>query len=216
MQTRTSVSPFGSSATVTVVDSGSIMKAEDGSGACFFRSPVWWIAARLRGLSVPIRGLARLTFSAPRSDEAGMRQLSSRLGWFSIVALTVLVASACSASGRTAGGGGRLVRVSERDFHITVAPNHVPAGDVLLVVRNQGPDTHELIIVRSRARLPLRRDGLTVDERALDPVTVASLDGAGPGAVRREQLHLAPGRYELFCNMAGHFMAGMRGELVVD
>jgi uncharacterized cupredoxin-like copper-binding protein len=145
-----------------------------------------------------------------------MRQLSSRLGRFSIVALTVLVASACSAGGRTAAAGRRLVRVNERDFHITVAPTHVPAGDMLLVVRNQGPDTHELIIVRSQARLPLRRDGLTVDEPALDPVTVASLDGAGPGAVRRERLHLAPGRYELFCNMAGHFMAGMRGELVVD
>jgi uncharacterized cupredoxin-like copper-binding protein len=145
-----------------------------------------------------------------------MRQLSSRLGRFSIVALTVLVASACSVSGRTAGAGRRLVRVNERDFRITIAPHHVPAGDVLLVVRNQGPDTHELIIVRLRSRLPLRRDGLTVDERALDPVTVASLDGAGPGAVRQERLHLAPGRYELFCNMAGHFMAGMQGELVVD
>jgi uncharacterized cupredoxin-like copper-binding protein len=148
--------------------------------------------------------------------KAGMRQLSSRLGRFSIVTLTVLVASACSASGRTARAGPRLLRVSEGDFRIRVTPTHVPAGDMLLVVRNQGPDTHELIIVRSRARLPLRRDGLTVDERALEPVTVASLDGAGPGAVRRERLQLAPGRYELFCNMAGHFMAGMRGELVVE
>jgi len=148
--------------------------------------------------------------------EADMRQLSSRLGRLSVVALTMLVASACAASGRMAGTGRTLVRVSERDFHIAIAPNHVRAGDVLLVVRNQGPDTHELIIVRSRSRPPLRRDGLTVDERALGPVTVASLDGAGPGAVRRERLHLAPGRYELFCNMAGHFMAGMHGELVVE
>jgi uncharacterized cupredoxin-like copper-binding protein len=148
--------------------------------------------------------------------KTGMRQLSSRLGRFSIVTLMVLVVSACSVSGRTAGAGSRLVRVNEGDFRIKVAPTHVRAGDVLLVVRNQGPDTHELIIVRSRARLPIRRDGLTVDERALGPVTVASLDGAGPDSVRRERLHLASGRYELFCNMAGHFMAGMRSELVVD
>jgi hypothetical protein len=148
--------------------------------------------------------------------EADMRQLSSRLGRLSVVTLTMLVASACAASGRMTGPGRTLVRVSERDFHIAIAPDHVPAGDVLLVVRNQGPDTHELIIVRSRSRPPLRRDGLTVDERALGPVTVASLDGAGPGAVRRKRLHLAPGRYELFCNMAGHFMAGMQRELVVD
>jgi uncharacterized cupredoxin-like copper-binding protein len=28
-------------------------------------------------------------------------------------------------------------------------------------------------------------------------------------------LHLRPGRYELFCNMAGHYLGGMRAELVV-
>jgi uncharacterized cupredoxin-like copper-binding protein len=29
------------------------------------------------------------------------------------------------------------------------------------------------------------------------------------------RVRLEPGRYELFCNMAGHFMAGMHGKLVV-
>ena len=144
-----------------------------------------------------------------------MRQFSSWLGRLSVVVLTVLVASACSASGRVAGAGQTFVHVSERDFHIAVTPNHVPAGDVLVVVRNHGPDTHELIMVGSRSRLPLRLDGLTVNESALSAVTVASLDGAGPGRVRQVRLHLAPGRYELFCNMAGHFMAGMHAELVV-
>jgi uncharacterized cupredoxin-like copper-binding protein len=142
-----------------------------------------------------------------------MRQLTPWLGRLSVVTLTVLVASACSASGPTAEAGGTLVHVSERDFRIAVTPNHVPAGDVLLVMRNHGPDTHELIMVRSRSRLPLRRDGLTVDEDALS--AVAAVEGAGPGHVGQVRLHLAPGRYELFCNMAGHFMAGMHAELVV-
>ena len=144
-----------------------------------------------------------------------MRQLTPWLGRLSVVTLTVLVASACSASGPTAVAGATLVHVSERDFRIAVTPNHVPAGDVLVVMRNHGPDTHELIMVRSRSRLPLRLDGLTVDERALSAVTLASLDGAGPGRVRQVRLHLAPGRYELFCNMAGHFMAGMHRGFVV-
>jgi uncharacterized cupredoxin-like copper-binding protein len=145
-----------------------------------------------------------------------MRQLSLRLGGLSVLALLVFVASACSAGERSAGARGTVVRVRERDFQIKVVPDHVRAGNVLLVSRNQGPDTHELIIVRSRPRLPLRRDGLTVDEHALEPVTVASLDGTGPGRERQVRLHLAPGRYELFCNMAGHFMAGMHAELAVS
>jgi hypothetical protein len=142
-----------------------------------------------------------------------MRQLTPWLGRLSVVALTVLVAPACSANEPVAEAGRTLVHVSERDFRIAVTPNHVPAGDVLVVMRNHGPDTHELIMVRSRSRLPLRRDGLTVDEDALS--AVASVEGAGPGHVGQVRLHLAPGHYELFCNMAGHFMAGMHAELVV-
>jgi uncharacterized cupredoxin-like copper-binding protein len=144
-----------------------------------------------------------------------MRQLSSGQGRLFLIALTVFVATACSGSGRSAQAARTLVRVSERDFHISATPNRVAPGNVLLVVRNHGPDTHELIVVRSHSRLPLRLDGLTVDEDALNALTVASLDGAGPGSDRKLQVHLAPGRYELFCNMAGHFMAGMHAELVV-
>jgi hypothetical protein len=150
---------------------------------------------------------------AQQPIKVAMRQASWR---HTLVILTAFVAVGCSAAGGVSRAEGILVRVNERDFHIGVAPDHISSGEIRLVVRNHGPDTHELIIVRSaRSRLPLRLDGLTVDERVLRAVTVASLGGAGPGSVRRLRLHLAPGRYELFCNMAGHFMAGMRGELVV-
>jgi uncharacterized cupredoxin-like copper-binding protein len=146
-----------------------------------------------------------------------MRQFSSRLGRPAVVVWALLAATGCSAGETSTRPQGALVRVTERDFHIAVTPARVRAGDVRLVVRNQGPDTHELIIVRSRqARPPLRLDGLTVDEEALHKVTVAVVDGAGPGALEHLRLNLAPGRYELFCNMAGHFMAGMYTELVVE
>jgi uncharacterized cupredoxin-like copper-binding protein len=83
-------------------------------------------------------------------------------------------------------------------------------------VRNAGPDDHELILVRDRERtLPLRLDGLTVNEEALQRVTIAALEPAGPGADRRLRLRLAKGRYEVFCNMAGHYMAGMHATFVV-
>ncbi len=107
------------------------------------------------------------------------------------------------------------VRVTERDFHIS-APKRVSNGDLLVTVANKGPDNHELIVVRApSARLPLRADGLTVNEEALNAVTEPSLDPGTPGSVRELRLHLPPGRYVLFCNMAGHFMAGMHAGLVV-
>jgi uncharacterized cupredoxin-like copper-binding protein len=106
--------------------------------------------------------------------------------------------------------------VKERDFRITVAPRRVRAGTVTLRVRNQGPDTHELLIVRSSVRtLPLRTDGLTVNEETLEPETVAVIEGKKPGAEEELVVHLTPGHYELLCNMAGHYLGGMRAELVV-
>lgn len=107
------------------------------------------------------------------------------------------------------------MRVSERDFGIS-APRQVSSGNLLVKVANRGPDEHELIVVRgTSARLPLRSDGLTVNEEALKRVTAPSLDPGAPGSVRSLRLHLPPGRYVLFCNMAGHFMAGMHTDLVV-
>lgn len=132
------------------------------------------------------------------------------------VAVALPLAALSSSPGRaSARPSGTSIRVTERDFSIS-APKVVKSGDLSLFVHNNGPDTHELIVVRAGgARLPLRPDGLTVDEEALQARTPGSLDGGSPGSVRRLRLHLAPGRYVLFCNMAGHYLGGMHAELVV-
>jgi uncharacterized cupredoxin-like copper-binding protein len=130
--------------------------------------------------------------------------------------LTLGLISACSSGSSHHASRAPTVRVQERDFRITIAPARVKAGTVRLVVRNHGPDTHELLIVRSpSATLPLRSDGLTVNEEALDRATVQVIEGKEPGHVEKLLLHLKPGRYELFCNMAGHYLGGMRASLVV-
>jgi len=127
------------------------------------------------------------------------------------VACGLLLPSASSG----APAGGRPVKITERDFNIS-APKHVRAGDVTFTVTNNGPDTHELIVVRSNgAPLPLRTDGLTVDEARVASRKVASLEGGGPRTTRTLHVHLAPGRYVLLCNMAGHYLGGMHRTLVV-
>ena len=125
----------------------------------------------------------------------------------------LLALAGCGGNSSTAGV--RVVRISERDFHIT-APRHLAPGRVKLVVANDGPDLHELIVVRDRSKaLPMRTDGLTVDEEALAPVEVGSLEPGVPGSLRALTVTLRPGRYEIFCNMAGHYMGGMHAVLVV-
>ena len=136
------------------------------------------------------------------------------------VAITALlmVAGIVSGCAHDAKGvsGQAVVRVTERDFKIT-APRTVRGGAVEILSRNRGPDDHELIVVREggAARLPLRRDGITVDEDALEPVKAGALEPFAGGTVGVLHLNLAPGRYVLFCNMAGHFLGGMHSTLVV-
>jgi uncharacterized cupredoxin-like copper-binding protein len=101
---------------------------------------------------------------------------------------------------------GPTARVKERDFKIS-APATLPAGEVDLSVDNRGPDDHELIVARVSNRLPRRSDGLTIDEKAIDPQTVGTLE---PGIGERQlQVNLRPGRYVMFCNMQGHYLGGM-------
>jgi len=145
-----------------------------------------------------------------------LRTRLARLGFGLSLCALALGASACSSSSSHQAAPATTVRVGERDFRITVSPARVHAGAVRLLVHNRGPDTHELLMVRSSsAALPLRSDGLTVNEAALDSATVGVIEGREPGTGEQLLVHLKPGRYELFCNMAGHYLGGMRAELVV-
>jgi uncharacterized cupredoxin-like copper-binding protein len=143
-----------------------------------------------------------------------MRRLSFLAGRLTLIVLAVSLVSACSMSGKPARARVQTVHVKERDFQIHVRPKRVSAGEVRLVVENDGPVTHELLVARrGTSRLPLRSDGLTVDEDAIP--TAGEVERAQPGGVHVLRVRLAPGRYELYCNMAGHYLAGMRADLVV-
>jgi uncharacterized cupredoxin-like copper-binding protein len=126
--------------------------------------------------------------------------------------------SGCALHGSTTQGdpaSAPAVHVTERDFRIS-APSQIQPGDVLLSVRNRGPDNHELLVVRADGPLPLRRDGSTVDEEAIEPSLAGVLEAGEPNSVRVLKVHLLPGRYKFICNMSGHYLGGMDAEFVVE
>ena len=128
--------------------------------------------------------------------------------------VALVVATGCGARDGATSERTPILRVTERDFRID-APKTAPAGVVTFIVRNRGPVAHELIVVRrGRYELPLRTDDTTIDEEALEPATAGALEPADAG-VRRFRVRLAPGRYELLCNMSGHYLGGMHVDLVV-
>jgi uncharacterized cupredoxin-like copper-binding protein len=128
-------------------------------------------------------------------------------------AVALAVSAVLSGCGAGHGSGSAdQVQVKQHDFKIS-APSELSAGNVDLRVDNTGPDDHELIVVRAAGRLPLRKDGITVDEDAIEPRKVGSLE---PGVGNRDlSLKLSPGRYEMFCNMEGHYLGGMHREFQV-
>lgn len=106
---------------------------------------------------------------------------------------------------------GRL-DVTEKDFAVKARRTTVTAGVVVLHVRNAGPSTHELNVDRTNdapADLPLKPDGLTVNEDASSLHRVDSIEQLDLGDSGTLTLRLRPGHYVVYCNLEGHYLGGM-------
>jgi Sulfocyanin (SoxE) domain len=114
---------------------------------------------------------------------------------------------------------GTPVNVLLDDFKVRRDMAAVPAGAVSLRILNQGPTTHELIVVRTdRApdKLPLQPDGLTVDEEADGIKLLDEVEGLDIDDRQTMDLHLAAGHYVIYCNLEGHYLGGMYAALTVS
>jgi uncharacterized cupredoxin-like copper-binding protein len=106
-------------------------------------------------------------------------------------------------------------------FSVTVSPTQVHAGTVSLRVANIGVLTHELVILplgnRGVGERNLGSDGRVSESGSLGEASATCAAGAGDGiasgAAGWVTLKLAAGRYELICNIPGHYAAGMHAEL---
>ena len=113
---------------------------------------------------------------------------------------------------------GTPVNVLLDDFTLRRDVAVVPAGTVRFRILNQGPTTHEVSVIRTdRApdKLPLQRDGLTINEDAPGMDFIDEAEGLDIGDRRTLVLRLAPGNYVLYCNMEGHYLGGMHAALTV-
>jgi uncharacterized cupredoxin-like copper-binding protein len=113
---------------------------------------------------------------------------------------------------------GTPVNVLLDDFTLRRDVDVVPAGTVRFRILNQGPTTHELSVIRTdRApdKLPLQRDGLTINEDAPGMDFLDEAEGLDIGDRRTLALRLAAGNYVLYCNMEGHYLGGMHAALKV-
>lgn len=141
--------------------------------------------------------------------------------------------NAASVCGPTAGTG-QVVRYRAMDsgrmmggvmMRLMPYAQVIQAGAVTLELTNLGSRPHELLVFplangANSGRLTVLSNDRVSETPSIgevEPVCTqdASVDGIASGNVARVTLDLAPGRYEVLCNLPGHYRAGMWSTLVV-
>jgi uncharacterized cupredoxin-like copper-binding protein len=107
--------------------------------------------------------------------------------------------------------------MSKATMGIDISPKTVEAGHVTFNVTNASKDTiHEMILApltSSSEKLPYIANENRVDEEKAGHLgEVSELD---PGASGELGVTLKPGTYLVYCNIPGHFVAGMWATLKV-
>lgn len=133
---------------------------------------------------------------------------------------TLATSGQCTSSRCSRAGGvvTRDVAVTMQNYRVDV-PHVLAAGRVRFVVANIGPTMHEFNVARTRSAttgLPLNADG-TVDDHGTHPdfVHLGEVEGIDLGQHKTLTLTLTPGSYVVYCNMDGHFLAGMKEHITV-
>lgn len=126
-------------------------------------------------------------------------------------------------SGGSMMGGANWSRMGH--MGMSVVPQSVPAGTITLDVVNVGMRDHEVLVLPLAAGQQIGQrqvgsDGRIDESSSQGEVSNTCATGAGdglrPGATGWATITLAPGRYELVCNIAGHYAAGAFAELDVS
>jgi uncharacterized cupredoxin-like copper-binding protein/uncharacterized membrane protein len=118
-------------------------------------------------------------------------------------------------SGGMMNGGGMM--------GLAVDPPRVSAGQVSFLVDNAGVMIHEMVVLPlppgGAGSRTIGADGTVNEDGSLGEASATCAEGSGegiaPGSLGWITLDLPAGRYELVCNLPGHYAAGMFAEFDV-
>lgn len=130
--------------------------------------------------------------------------------------LVVCVLTSCGA-GSTSGADD--IDVTLQDFSLHLTRETTKAGTMSFRLHNDGPSTHEFNIDRTdldAGKLPLREDGLSVDEASTVMTRIDSVEIIEAGNTAHLTVNLPAGHYVLYCNLEGHYLGHMYANFVVN
>ncbi len=124
-----------------------------------------------------------------------------------------------STSTTPAGSGGNALQITMSDDFFTPQDATAKAGSVTISTPNSGQLVHEMVLAKTQtdpSQLPTTSDG-GVDEAKLESAgqDAGEIADVAPGGTKKGTFKLTPGRYVMFCNVPGHYAAGMYGTITV-
>ena len=149
--------------------------------------------------------------------------LRTRRASYALVAALAMATVACSSSSSSSSGSaagdpdtstGGDVASTVKDFSISLDPTEVAAGEVKFTITNEGPNTHEFVVVKTdTAPGDLPVDGELVNEDGID--VIGEAEDIAPSTSSELVLTLEAGQYAIICNIEGHYAQGMYAGLTV-
>jgi uncharacterized cupredoxin-like copper-binding protein len=115
-----------------------------------------------------------------------------------------------------AGDAETTVAATLTEFKIELDKDSAPSGEVTINAKNDGAVAHEIVVVRTDLApdaLPMA-DGGVVDETKVE--SLGEIEEFDAGSSESGTFTLAPGKFVLLCNVAGHYSAGMHTAFTVE
>jgi uncharacterized cupredoxin-like copper-binding protein len=119
----------------------------------------------------------------------------------------------------TAAPTAQTTEIKMGEFYFNPKNATAKAGSTTIEAPNIGKVEHELVLFKSDlnpAKLPTEANG-EVNEEKLDQTAeeVGEIPDVEAGDTKSKEFELTPGKYVMFCNLPGHYAAGMYGTVTV-
>jgi uncharacterized cupredoxin-like copper-binding protein len=144
--------------------------------------------------------------------------MKTSLKWVAGVAAAGALVAGCGTSSSNASSSPNTVTATEREWKIVADHKTIKAGDITFTVTNKGTINHELLVIRTDLPLggiPIGADGKFNED---DP-KATNLGESGEyevGLTKTFKVNLAPGKYQLVCNIPNHYKNGMHIAFTVN
>ena len=103
-----------------------------------------------------------------------------------------------------------------KEWEVVIETDTVPAGTVEFSIENQGTIQHEFLVVKTDVapgEIPVEGDRFSEEQESI--FMVDEIPEFEVGLTNKLVVELEPGTYQLVCNIAGHYQAGMFTQLTV-